>query len=64
MYPTDLILTQWQFIKKTLDFDDRKRKHDLCIIWNAIYYIVKTGCQLANTSFKLSQMAIGLLLLL
>ncbi|MBD3906222.1 IS5 family transposase [Chryseobacterium sp. Ch-15] len=45
MYPTDLTLTQWQFIKKTLDFDDRKRKHDLCIIWNAIYYIVKTGCQ-------------------
>ncbi|SHM65223.1 transposase [Chryseobacterium polytrichastri] len=46
IYPKDLTLTQWQFIKKTLDFDDRKRKYDLCIIWNAIYYIVKTGCQL------------------
>lgn len=28
-----------------LDFDDRKRKYDLCIIRNAIYYLVKTGCQ-------------------
>jgi transposase len=45
MYPTDLTQTQWQFIKKALDFDDRKRKYDLIIIWNAIIYLVKTGCQ-------------------
>jgi transposase len=45
MYPTDLTETQWQFIKKTLEFDDRKRKYSLQIIWNAINYLVKTGCQ-------------------
>lgn len=45
MYPTDLRETQWQFIKKTLDLGDRKRKHCLCVIWNAILYLVKTGCQ-------------------
>ncbi|WP_228418860.1 transposase [Chryseobacterium balustinum] len=31
--------------KKALDFDDRKRKYDLIVIWNAISYLVKTGCQ-------------------
>lgn len=45
MYLTDLTQTQWQFIKKALDFNDRKRKYDLIIIWNAILYLVKTGCQ-------------------
>lgn len=45
IYPTDLSESQWQFIKKTLQFKDRKRKHDLRSIWNAIQYIVKTGCQ-------------------
>lgn len=28
-YPTDLSDAQWQFIKKTLQLDDRKRKHNL-----------------------------------
>ncbi len=45
MYPTDLSETQWQFIKRTLQLDERKRKHDLRSIWNAIHYLVKTGCQ-------------------
>ena len=45
MYPTDLSGTQWQFIKSTLQLDERKRKHDLRCIWNAINYLVKTGCQ-------------------
>jgi putative transposase len=44
-YPTDLSDNQWQFIKKTLQIDDRKRKHSLRSIWNAIQYLVKTGCQ-------------------
>lgn len=45
MYSTDLTDTQWQFIKSSLDIVDRKRKHDLRKIWNAINYLVKTGCQ-------------------
>lgn len=44
-YPTDLSDNQWQFIKKTLQLGERKRKHNLRSIWNAIHYIVKTGCQ-------------------
>lgn len=45
MYSTDLTETQWQFIKRYLNIPDRKRKHDLRTIWNAILYLVKTGCQ-------------------
>ena len=45
IYSTDLSDNQWQFIKKTLQLGERKRKHDLRYIWNAIHYLVKTGCQ-------------------
>jgi transposase len=44
-YPTDLSDNQWQFIKNTLQLAERKRKHNLRSIWNAIHYLVKTGCQ-------------------
>jgi len=44
-YTTDLSDNQWQFIKKTLQLCERKKKHDLRFIWNAIQYLVKTGCQ-------------------
>jgi len=45
MYSTDLTNTQWQFIKSSLNIADRKRKYDLREIWNAVNYLVKTGCQ-------------------
>ncbi|MDR2118230.1 MAG: transposase, partial [Tannerellaceae bacterium] len=45
MYQTDLTETQWQYIQKVLHIQMRKRKHDLRAIWNALFYIVKTGCQ-------------------
>ena len=45
MYSTDLTLSQWQFIKSSLDIAERKRKHTLREVWNAINYLVKTGCQ-------------------
>lgn len=44
-YSTNITDNQWQFIKNTLEINDRKRKHDLRTIWNAILYLVKTGCQ-------------------
>ncbi|MFD2285819.1 transposase [Pedobacter petrophilus] len=44
-YPTNMSDSQWQFIKKTLNLCSRKRKYSLRIIWNAIHYLVKTGCQ-------------------
>jgi len=43
-YPTDLSDSQWQVIKEFLNIE-RKRKHDLRKIVNAILYLVKTGCQ-------------------
>lgn len=43
-YPTDLNNSQWQVIKDFLNIE-RKRKHDLRQIVNAILYVVKTGCQ-------------------
>ena len=45
MYQTNLKEPEWQFIKKELQIKDRKRKHDLQEMWNAMFYIVKTGCQ-------------------
>lgn len=38
MYPTDLTETQWKHIEKTLSQQERKRKHELVQIWNAIFY--------------------------
>ena len=45
MYQTDLTETEWQYITKVLNLQERKRKYDLRMIWNAIFYLVKTGCQ-------------------
>jgi len=44
-YPTNLTEKQWQVIEKMLDPQKRKRKHSLRSIVNALFYIVKTGCQ-------------------
>jgi len=44
-YSTNITDNQWQFIKKTLNLGNRKRKYSLRTIWNAIMYLVKTGCQ-------------------
>jgi len=43
-YPTCLNDSQWQVMKSFLNIK-RKRKHDLRQILNAIFYLVKTGCQ-------------------
>jgi transposase len=40
MYPTDLTDTQWQVIKDLLA-DQRKRKHELRHVFNALFYVVK-----------------------
>lgn len=45
MYSTWLEETQWQVIKKILNLQERKRKYDLREMWNAIFYVVKIGCQ-------------------
>lgn len=45
MYQTDLTGTGRQYIIKVLNLQERKRKYDLWIIGNAIFYLVKTGCQ-------------------
>lgn len=45
MYSTDFTETEWQYITKELNLQTRKRKYDLRMIWNAIFYLVKTGCQ-------------------
>ncbi len=43
-YPTDLTNTQWNAIVHLFD-EKRNRKHGLCEVWNAIFYLLKTGCQ-------------------
>ena len=43
-YPTDLSNSQWEVISKYLD-TQRSRKYDLRHIMDAVFYLVKTGCQ-------------------
>jgi len=43
-YPTNLNDSQWSAILIILN-DKRKRKHSLREIFNAIFYVLKTGCQ-------------------
>jgi putative transposase len=43
-YSTDLNDLQWQVIEN-IQNDKRVRSHSLRSIWNAIFYITKTGCQ-------------------
>lgn len=44
-HSTGLTDKQWQVIENFLDDKERKRKHSLRSIFNAIFYLVKTGCQ-------------------
>ena len=43
-YATNVSNSQWQIIEKFFDCE-RKRTYELRDIWNAIQYVVKTGCQ-------------------
>ena len=43
-YPTNLTDSQWMLLSGILN-DKRKRKHSLRDIFNAIFYLIKTGCQ-------------------
>lgn len=45
MYTTNLTDAQWQVIKNFVPDVQRKRKHDLRNIFNAVFYMLKTGCQ-------------------
>ncbi|GHV04546.1 hypothetical protein FACS189416_3050 [Bacteroidia bacterium] len=44
-YSTNLTEKQLQVIEKLLKNKTRKRKHSIAEIINAIYYLLKTGCQ-------------------
>lgn len=43
-YPTNTSDSQWKIIEKYID-NKRSRKYDLRGVVNAIFYLVKTGCQ-------------------
>ncbi|MEM7373647.1 MAG: transposase [Bacteroidota bacterium] len=43
-YPSDLTPSQWEFIKEYFDWQ-RKRDYELNLILNAIFYVLKMGCQ-------------------
>lgn len=42
-YSSELTDTAFKVIEKTLK-DQRQRKYELLAIWNAIFYLLKTGC--------------------
>ncbi len=43
-YPTDLTDKQWQVIQNIVETKERKRKHSLREMINAMMYITNTGC--------------------
>ena len=44
-YPTNLTDKQWQVIKKKVETKEKKRKHSLREMINAMLYFTRTGCQ-------------------
>lgn len=44
-YPTNLTDKQWQVIKNIVETKERKRKHPLRKMINAMLYLTKTACQ-------------------
>ncbi len=52
-YSTNLTDKQWQVIEKIVNTQERRRKYSLRGIVNAIFYLLKTGCQwrMLPTSF-------------
>ena len=44
MYETNLTDAQWQVIKKLIPEVERKRKHDMRTIFNALFYVLKSEC--------------------
>ncbi len=44
-YPTNLTDKQWQVIENIVETKERKRKHSLREMINALMYLTKTGCQ-------------------
>ena len=44
MQSSTLTESQWEVIKKFVPEANRKRKHDLREIFEALFYILKSGC--------------------
>ncbi|MCQ2199024.1 MAG: IS5 family transposase [Paludibacteraceae bacterium] len=44
-YPTNLTDNQWKIIEKFVDVQARKRKYPLRSVFDAISYLLKSGCQ-------------------
>ena len=62
-YPTNLTDKQWKVSKNVIEIKERKRKHSLREMINAIMYLTKTGCQpVANASKRFRSLANGILL--
>ena len=47
-YPSDLKDNEWEIIRPFLEYNNgygNRRKHSIRVLINAIFYVVKTGCQ-------------------
>ncbi len=44
MYATNVTDAQWKVIKKLIPEEERKRKHEMRTIFNALFYVLKSGC--------------------
>lgn len=63
MYQIDLTETEWQYITKVLNLQERKRKFDLRIVMECHFLSGKDRLPVAYASQGISQVAAGLLLL-
>jgi putative transposase len=43
-YKTDLTDSQWAILEKVIS-EKRKRQHELRLICNLLFYLLKTGCK-------------------
>lgn len=48
MYTSDLTEAQKAFIKETIPMDNWTSKHDFFLVFDAVLYVDKTGCQWRN----------------
>jgi transposase len=49
-YPTDITDAEWERIKPLLPNSDRKRRHSLREVINALFYQVRGGGELADAA--------------
>jgi len=54
MHQTDLTETEWQYITKVLNLQEKKRKYNLRMIWDVLFVFGKDGLSVAYAAKGIS----------